>query len=241
LTHYYEQNNISQPSKLFDAQTDNFYFAKDKSGRFISANTAFLNYFKIDKIDKFLELTDFDLFSEEHAQRFRKDDQEIMDSGLTFQNKLELIPSSAGDVNWFVTAKTTLKNNDGLIIGIEGLTRDIRQNQSNIAFFDEFNASIKFIHNNLSSHISIKNLADLSGMTFKTFERRFKKKFTVTPTNYIKRVRIEHACKLLSSNYPIQFVCFECGYCDQSYFTRVFKSMMRITPKRFQLKQLICS
>jgi len=237
MTNYYERNNISQPSKLFEVQTDNFYFAKDKSGRFISANTAFLNYFKIDGIENLLKLTDFDLFSEEHAQRFRNDDQELMDSDQTFQNKIELIPNSTREVNWFITAKTPLKNREGLIIGIEGLTRDIRQNQSNIAFFDEFNASIKFIHNNLSSHISIKNLAELSGMTFKTFERRFKKKFKSSPINYIKQVRIEHACKLLSSNYPIQFVCFECGFCDQSYFTRVFKSMMGITPKKFQLRQ----
>ena len=235
MANYYEQNNIPQPSKLFEVQTDNFYFAKDKNGQFISANTAFLNYFKIDGIDKLLKLTDFDLFSKEHAQRFRKDDQEIINSGQIIQNKLELVPSSTGEVHWFITAKTPLRDFDGHIIGIEGLTRDIRQNQSNIAFFDELNTSIKFIHDSLSSHISIKHLADLSGMTLKTFERKFKNKFAVSPTNYIKRVRIEHACTLLSSNYPIQYVCFECGYCDQSYFTRVFKSMMGITPKKFQM------
>ena len=237
MTNYYLQNNIAQPSKLFDIQTDNFYFAKDKFGQFINANKAFLNYFKIDKIDKLMKLTDFDLFSEEQAKRFRKDDQKLINSDQTLQNKLELIPNTTGEVHWFMTAKTPLKNSDGLIIGIEGLTREIKQNQSKIAVFDEFNACIKFINNNLSAHISIKNLAELSNMTFNTFERRFKKKFKTSPTNYIKRVRIKHACKLLSSHYPIQLVCFECGFCDQSYFTRVFKSIMGITPKKFQLRQ----
>ena len=35
LPEFYNSNNISKPSELFEAQSDTFYFAKDKDGRFV--------------------------------------------------------------------------------------------------------------------------------------------------------------------------------------------------------------
>jgi AraC-like DNA-binding protein len=39
---------------------------------------------------------------------------------------------------------------------------------------------------------------------------------------------------LLSSKEPISEIALQCGFCDQSYFTRQFSHFFGLTPKRYR-------
>jgi len=71
-------------------------------------------------------------------------------------------------------------------------------------------------------------------MSLSTFERKFKRHFGSTPSRFIKKLRIERACEQLSNGVDISSVALVCGFCDQSYFTKEFKSIMGITPRQFK-------
>lgn len=73
---------------------------------------------------------------------------------------------------------------------------------------------------------------NLSESAFYKFIKRSTKK---TYTQIVNEFRIHHACRLLmSTNRPIQAVCFDSGYNNVSYFNRKFKAIMQRSPREFR-------
>lgn len=238
ISEFYEKNNLSRPSELFEAQTDTFYFAKDSEGRFVYANQLLVEHFAMEDSKELIGKSDFDILRLDLAEKFRIDDLQIMNEEITLSNKLELLGDGKGNVHWFLTTKVPLRSNDGKVVGIEGLTRDVRRTENSIEPYSEFRECIDFMQKNFMNTISIKELAELSCMSLSTFERKFKKHFGSSPNQYIKRLRLEEACELLLAGYNIQQVALDCGFCDQSYFTREFRILMGMTPRKYQMKYL---
>lgn len=236
LPDFYNNNNISRPSELFEAQTDTFYFAKDRAGKFVYANKILIEHFDMENPNELLGKTDFDVLRLDLAEKYREDDIKIMSDEIILRNKLELVGDGKGNVHWFLTTKASLRNNNGEIVGIEGLTRDVRRTENSIEPYSEFRVCIDYMQKNYMKSISIKELAELSCMSLSTFERKFKKHFGSSPNQYIKRLRLENACELLIAGYNIQQVALDCGFCDQSYFTREFRILMGMTPRKYQMK-----
>jgi AraC-like DNA-binding protein len=54
-------------------------------------------------------------------------------------------------------------------------------------------------------------------------------------TDLMRQCRVDLACDLLrSTEKPLAEVAAACGFCDQSYFTRVFQDVKGFTPKQFR-------
>ncbi|EJW15889.1 Two component transcriptional regulator, AraC family [Paenibacillus alvei DSM 29] len=67
------------------------------------------------------------------------------------------------------------------------------------------------------------------------FSRIFKRELGVTYTDYVNKLKIVHACKLLeTTGYPAYRISTECGFTDPSYFNRVFYKQMNMTPKEYK-------
>jgi len=66
--------------------------------------------------------------------------------------------------------------------------------------------------------------------------RRFEKQ---TPGEYQQRQQVCAACELLrSGEWPLAAIAAECGFADQSHFTRVFRRMAGTTPARLRRAML---
>ena len=71
----------------------------------------------------------------------------------------------------------------------------------------------------------------LSGLSRRTFNRRFKSATGHTPLEYVQRLRIEEAKQMLeTTDQSIETVASEVGYCDAVSFRRLFKRMVVDTP-----------
>lgn len=56
-----------------------------------------------------------------------------------------------------------------------------------------------------------------------------------TFTELVREIRIGKACELLrSSELPMAVIASGCGFCDQSYFTRVFQKLKKESPKQYR-------
>lgn len=97
--------------------------------------------------------------------------------------------------------------------------------------------TIAYIESNYPSKISIRKLAELAHMTVRTFQRTFHHCMQMTPTEYITQVRLRNAAHLLKeSDLPLTRIAMLCGFSDSSYFGRIFRDKMALTPSQYRSK-----
>jgi len=109
---------------LIDNMPDAIY-AKDTESRYILVNQA--TAAGVDTTPaEMLGRTVFDYYPPEQAQRFFDDDREVMRSGRALIGREEqALDRSAGSQRWLLTTKVPLRDDEGRIVGIVGISRDI--------------------------------------------------------------------------------------------------------------------
>jgi transcriptional regulator GlxA family with amidase domain len=94
-----------------------------------------------------------------------------------------------------------------------------------------------YIERKYKSSISNEQLAKLVNISDRTLVRRFKKATGNTPYEYVQRIRIEAAKKLLENrDTGIEQIALEIGYEDFSAFRKVFKRLTGVTPLEYKRK-----
>lgn len=102
------------------------YF-KDLKSRFIRTNDAQAKLFGLASPGDLIGKTDFDFFSQEHAQRAYEDEQQIIQTGQPIVNIVEKETWPDRPPTWVSTTKMALRDDDGTIIGTFGLSTDITE------------------------------------------------------------------------------------------------------------------
>ena len=96
---------------------------------------------------------------------------------------------------------------------------------------------IEAINDNFyDSTIDLKALLNQSGYSEDYIRAQFKKVTGKTPTEFLTKVRIDHACHLIDlfkNTLPLSDVAEKCGYSDYVYFSRRFKQVTGISPKEY--------
>lgn len=88
-------------------------------------------------------------------------------------------------------------------------------------------------HYSLESPVS--HMVELSGLAERTFKRRFTQATGMSPLEYIHRLRLEEAKQMLeASDDPIEAIAVEVGYQDPSFFTRLFRREVALTPAQYR-------
>ncbi len=99
--------------------------------------------------------------------------------------------------------------------------------------------TIALVQNWLARHLNepfnIKDLARQSGLSERSFHRRFRQVTGLAPLQYMQKMRIELARDLLqNSNLSIEEIGRQCGYTDSSYFCRLFKQHCTSSPGEYR-------
>lgn len=98
-------------------------------------------------------------------------------------------------------------------------------------------AAQTFIESNFSEKLTVEQLALQFSMTRRTFERRFKNATRNTVAEYIQRVKIEAAKKLLEAGRKnVADIMYDVGYLDIQTFRDVFKKITGMTPVDYMNK-----
>lgn len=96
-----------------------------------------------------------------------------------------------------------------------------------------------YIGLHLEDELTMDILARRVGYTVNYLSRKFTEEVGLTPSDYIKKVRIDRACLLLmTTDLPIPEIAFRLCFCNRGYFSSVFKKQLGMTPveyrKRYQ-------
>lgn len=94
---------------------------------------------------------------------------------------------------------------------------------------------IDYIEENYSLDISTATISKKFGYSAEHFCRVFKEATGITPMKYLRIYRLEQSLKMIKANeYTIGEIASQCGFYDANYFTRCFKALYGVPPRRYK-------
>lgn len=91
------------------------------------------------------------------------------------------------------------------------------------------------LHCDFRENLRMGDLASEAGVHPVHLARVFRAREGQTPGEYVQRLRIRTACELLRQcETSLAAVALDCGFADQSHFTRTFKRVVGSTPGRLR-------
>lgn len=97
--------------------------------------------------------------------------------------------------------------------------------------------AIQLIGKNPANTIPAQNISRLVNLSLPRLRQLFKKETGLTLRQYVKRVRMENATKLLRTSFlTVKEITFQSGARDVSHFVRDFKEYYGLTPSEFRAR-----
>ena len=94
----------------------------------------------------------------------------------------------------------------------------------------------EIMHNNYAFKLTLAEYAKLSCKSVPTFKREFKRIFKDTPAKWVMKKRLNLATDLLeNTSLSIGEITYECGFENQTHFSRVFKEKTGVSPSQFRM------
>ena len=99
----------------------------------------------------------------------------------------------------------------------------------------ELSAALAHIRDHLDGSLKLGDVARKAGLSDWQFDQRLRSLFGVSAAQYITRARIDFALsRLRGTSDPISQIALDCGYADQTSFTRQFRKSVGLTPHAYR-------
>ncbi len=221
--------------EVFDALADAAYFVKDHTGRYVSVNQSLVERCGFKHKREMLGRTVGQVFPPELAATYERQDREVL-QGHRLHNKLELHWQRPGRPVWCLTMKVPLRDGQGQIVGLVGISRDLREPGEAGAIPPGVACALDHLEQHFDDEaMSPAYLAKLAGMNTTRFARAVKRIFQLTPGQLITQTRLNEAARRLRETADsVAEVALACGFCDHSAFTRAFRAATGVTPTQFR-------
>lgn len=121
---------------------DRIYF-KDSESRFVWVSDSMSKFFGGRGPSELYGKTDFDFFTEEHAQQAFDDEQAVMRSGEPVVNKVEKETLPDGRICWAMTTKIPLRDSNGNVVGTCGISGDFTAQKALEDSLEKTNAELE--------------------------------------------------------------------------------------------------
>jgi AraC family transcriptional regulator len=93
----------------------------------------------------------------------------------------------------------------------------------------------ELLHERFSESLTLSSISKALGIHPVHLSREFHKQFGSTIGEYLRQLRIEYACRQIStSNTPLARIALAAGFWDQSHLGRVFKERFGMTPSEYR-------
>jgi YesN/AraC family two-component response regulator len=100
---------------------------------------------------------------------------------------------------------------------------------------EKINKVYAYVFQNIQEGVKLEEASAMLHMAPSSFCRFFKKKTDLTFMEYVKRVRVGIAAKLLAeTDKQITQICYESGYNNLANFNYYFKNIMGKTPSNYR-------
>ncbi|MGD9654774.1 MAG: EAL domain-containing protein [Sulfuricurvum sp.] len=128
-----QQEQLERQSTFLRTLLDNIpdlIFSKDLEGNYLACNKTFERFFGAAE-SQIVGKSDFDFVDPKLAQFFRENDKAAIDSGRPRNNEEYLVFADNEYEGIFESTKVAMKDNQGNVIGLLGISRDITERKEN--------------------------------------------------------------------------------------------------------------
>jgi AraC family transcriptional regulator len=125
---------------------------------------------------------------------------------------------------------------EGLILEIvaQACRTDSRRENSKPAWLCRVR---EILHERFAEAMTLREMAELVDVHPIYMATAFKAHFHCTIGEYVRDLRVQHACRELSqSARPLAEIAASAGFCDQSHFSRVLKERLGVTPTEYRAR-----
>lgn len=223
--------------ELFDLFTDQVFFIKDQMARYIVVNQSFIDRCGFQSKSQVIGRTAQDVYPNPFGENYYEQDLMILAEGKGVTNHLELHLYPRNIQGWCLTNKIPIKNSNGSVVGLIGISRDIRDYGRSTDSLADISAAIEYIQKNYMYPLKVVEVAAQFDISLYQFEQKLQRLMHMSPAQFIQKTRLQEATRLLSTTEKsLASVSSLCGYSDQSAFTRMFRLTVGMTPSQFRKK-----
>jgi AraC-like DNA-binding protein len=227
--------DTDQILQLFMLLPDVSFFIKDREGRFIALNRLACEFCGVATEHEALGKNDWDLFPASRVPDYLADDRAVMETGQPVLNRLEPSPQRLGTPQLIITNKVPLRDNQGAIVGVAGFSRRVSQVRHAASVVRKLAGAVDHLHTHFAEPLDSGQIAKMTGLSVSQFERTFRKALGTSPRQYLLRIRLEHASRqLVESDATVAAIALECGFYDQSHFSKAFTAHMGVNPSQYR-------
>jgi PAS domain S-box-containing protein len=220
---------------LFDGVPDTIFFVKDALGRYAAVNQTLAERTGHERKEALIGLSADQVFRGELGKRIAEQDRAILKSARSLKGALELHLYPDGEQGWCLTWKEPLFDRKRAVVGLVGLSRDVRPANAAPDETAALSAALRYAQHHPDSSLKVSDLAARAKLSAFQFDQRIRAMFGLSAGQYLTRMRIDRASeRLRRGEDPIAGIALDCGYADQTAFTRQFRKVVGLSPGQYR-------
>ncbi|MEM8814311.1 MAG: AraC family transcriptional regulator [Pseudomonadota bacterium] len=220
---------------LFDQMPDTVFFIKDAGGRYVCVNQTLVSRCRKRSKSQVLGRTPSAVFGTDLGRDYEAQDRSVIRSGRRLLDKLELHVHRPRELGWCLTSKLPLAGKDGKIVGLVGVSRDLKLPDVASSEFEQIAEAISYAESRLAAPPAVAELAAIASMSAYQLDRRMKRLFGLSTGQWLLKTRIDRASRQLTETaLSVTDIALDCGYKDHSAFARQFRRTTGRTPSEFR-------
>jgi AraC-like DNA-binding protein len=206
---------------------------KDRQHRYLYVNPGWLLSQSISSPDEVLGKTALNIFPAWRAERYMQEEREVMEKRKHLDYLDYSVTASGVKERWRNLKAPWIL--DGNVVGLTNIAMLIEPRAFQEKRGDAMPWVIDWMTQYASQRLTIAEIADQCNMSQRTLERYFKKETGESPSRYRLLCRIRQAKELLADPaMGLTEIADECGFYDQSHFTREFTREVGVSPSRWR-------
>ncbi|MEP7115231.1 MAG: helix-turn-helix domain-containing protein [Ilumatobacteraceae bacterium] len=219
---------------LLDDVPHVMFCAKDESGAYLAVNQAFADRAGVRDPEDVVGRHVADLFDAELARSYARQDAELWLSRRPLRNQLELINRPDGTPGWYVTTKVLITEGDGRAF-LASVSVDLRAAGDAPTAHAGVAAAVAYVRGHCTEQVRVGDVADAAAISVVQLERATRRIIGLSVRQLLVRFRVEHAIGLLTTTkFSLSDIAGQCGYYDQSAFTRQFRRVVGVSPGAYR-------